>query len=303
MQVKSIVNCLKGWVVGDFPLAVLQDKNCEVAIKRYKKGDYEPKHYHSKTQELTVIVEGSVRMNNRILTKNDSVIVYPFESTDFECLTDVTTVVFKNQSSINDKTLGDSMNNANDIENFLDPHTFYSFLEEKPDSIIVYVSHMDQEVLKVTEVIPDKVNGKHVLIHFESSLDDKWAHQNEQVVAAPGRTNDILDLSDLETIKAIKKEFVGLYPGMNGIGQTEDGRYTIRVYVDDEVSGYYPEAFKGVPVTVIETGPIMALAEETVDDFKPEEVPVFGLSETLSELIEDDDDDSYKYTCYVSSKE
>lgn len=308
MQVKSIVNCLKGWVVGDFPLAILQDKNCEVAIKRYKKGDYEPKHFHSETVELTVIIEGSVRMNRKFLTKNDAIIVNPLESTDFECLTDVTTVVFKNKSSINDKTLGDSMNNIDDIENFLDPHTFFSFVEETSDSIIIYVSHMNEEVLRITNSIPDKVNNKHVLVHFEAALDDKWAHQNEEIIAAPGKITDIgLDLSNLEVIKALKKEFAEIYSGMNGngIGQTEDGRYCIRAYVDSCDTSKYPESFKGVPISLVESGPIRALSEvsEEVDDFSPEEVPVFGLSETLSELIQDDDDDSYKYTCYVSSKE
>lgn len=234
MQVKTIVNCSKGWIVGDFPLAIFQDKNCEVAIKRYNKGEYESKHFHSFTTEVTVIVEGSVRMNSKILTKNEAIIIEPFEATDFECLTDVVTVVFKNKSSINDKTLGEYMNNLNDIENFLDPHTFFSFLEEKEHSIIVYVSHMNEEVLRITNAIPDKVNGKHVLVHFESALDDKWAHNNEIIIAAPGKIEEL--------------DFL-------------------------------------------------------MDDFKPEEVPVFGLTETLAELIESEQNDTYDYTCYVSSKE
>ena len=192
MHIGNLENCIKGWFVGDFPNAVFQDKQVEIALKRYDSGFCEEEHYHSECTEVTVIVTGSVLMNNKLYRDNDVIVIEPYESTDFQCLTDVVTVVYKNKSSINDKHLGKyiKMNSINDVALFLDPHTFFSFLSEENDKVIVYVSHMNADVLKVINQVPDKVNGKHVLFHFESCLDDK---HNPVVSGTEWRTVNVQD--------------------------------------------------------------------------------------------------------------
>jgi|TARA_B110000503_G_C7094124_1_gene390779 hypothetical protein len=96
----------KGWFVGDFTPSVLNTEKCEVAVKRYKKGDYEEEHYHMECEEITIILHGSVEMNGVRYEDGDIIVIECGESTDFKALTDVTTVVYKDGSIKGDKYLG-----------------------------------------------------------------------------------------------------------------------------------------------------------------------------------------------------
>lgn len=79
----------------------------EVAVKSYNKGDYEEKHYHKIATELTVIIQGRVKMNGVEYQKGDIIVMEPMEATDFECLEDGTqNVVVKYPGANNDKYLG-----------------------------------------------------------------------------------------------------------------------------------------------------------------------------------------------------
>lgn len=93
----------KGWFVGQFSPTALFTTAAEVAIKRYAKGDKEESHYHKIATEITVIVEGRVKMNGVEYKKDDVLIIDPSESTDFVVLEDTTTCVVKLPSVLNDK--------------------------------------------------------------------------------------------------------------------------------------------------------------------------------------------------------
>ena len=97
----------RGWFIGPFSPSLWNTKDFECAVKKYKIGDYEPKHYHSIATEYTVIATGRVRMNG-IEYGPDSVIeIKPGEATDFEALTDAITFVVKTPAVIGDKYLGE----------------------------------------------------------------------------------------------------------------------------------------------------------------------------------------------------
>jgi quercetin dioxygenase-like cupin family protein len=93
----------KGWFIGNFDPSIIKTYDFEVAIKKYKQGDYEQVHYHKIATEITVIVLGKVIMNNIEYVEGDIIKIDPNESTDFKCLTDVTTVVIKTPCVKNDK--------------------------------------------------------------------------------------------------------------------------------------------------------------------------------------------------------
>lgn len=107
MEIFNLKNFTKGWIVGDFNPTLLKTTDIEISVKRYKAGDYEKSHHHKIATELTIIVEGIVEMNNRTYIKDDIIKIEPNESTDFECLTDVVTVVIKTPSIINDKYINE----------------------------------------------------------------------------------------------------------------------------------------------------------------------------------------------------
>lgn len=98
----------KGWFIGNFEPTVLKTNDLEVAVKEYKKGEYENLHYHKIATEITVIISGKVRMNGNIYIKGDIIKIYPNESTDFEVLEDTITTVVKLPGANSDKYLGDT---------------------------------------------------------------------------------------------------------------------------------------------------------------------------------------------------
>lgn len=105
MEKHDLTKFVKGWVCGDFEPSLFKTSAFEIAVKRYKAGDYETRHYHKLASEYTIIVSGRVLMNEIEYTENDIVVLQPYEDTNFYCLTDVVTVVIKTPSVNNDKYL------------------------------------------------------------------------------------------------------------------------------------------------------------------------------------------------------
>ncbi|WP_432632241.1 cupin domain-containing protein [Brachyspira sp.] len=106
MKIARIDEMIKGWFIGNFEPSLLKTNAVEVALKKYKKGDYEEAHYHKIATEFTVIVSGRVRMNGIEYREGDIIVIEPNDSTDFEALEDNTVnVVIKIPGANNDKYL------------------------------------------------------------------------------------------------------------------------------------------------------------------------------------------------------
>ena len=106
MKIARIDEMTKGWFMGNFEPSLLKTNAVEVALKKYKKGDYEKAHYHKISTEFTVIVSGRVRMNGKEYIEGDIIVIEPNDSTDFEALEDNTVnVVVKIPGANNDKYL------------------------------------------------------------------------------------------------------------------------------------------------------------------------------------------------------
>ncbi len=108
MKINKLSEMKKGWFVGDFDPTLIKTQAVEVAVKYYKKGDGEERHYHKIATEITVIVSGKVRMNGVEYHSGDIVTINPNESTDFEALEDTVNTVVKIPGAKNDKYLGES---------------------------------------------------------------------------------------------------------------------------------------------------------------------------------------------------
>ncbi len=104
MKRASLDDMIKGWFIGNFEPSLYKTNDVEIAVKRYKKGDYEEKHFHKIATEYTCIINGRVRMNDAIYNSGDIIVMEPGEATDFECLEDGTVnVVVKMPGINNDK--------------------------------------------------------------------------------------------------------------------------------------------------------------------------------------------------------
>jgi len=95
MKLTKIEDYFKGWVVGNFNPSLFKTENFEVAVKYYKKDDYEPEHYHKVATEITIITKGNVVMNGTSYSEGNVITIEPGESTDFRVMDDVTTTVIK----------------------------------------------------------------------------------------------------------------------------------------------------------------------------------------------------------------
>jgi len=96
---------VKGWFVGAFNPTAYSTDACEVAVKSYKAGEKEALHYHKVATEITLILSGRVYMAGQEWGEGDIVVIEPYNSTDFEALTDAVNVVVKIPGVLDDKFL------------------------------------------------------------------------------------------------------------------------------------------------------------------------------------------------------
>jgi len=106
MKVNKMNEFIKGWFVGDFSPVLLHSKDYEIAVKWFKSGEQEPLHKQIEATEITVVIEGQIRLGGEIFSKGDVITIPPGEFAEFESLTDSSLVCVKTPSLPNDKVLG-----------------------------------------------------------------------------------------------------------------------------------------------------------------------------------------------------
>ena len=95
MEVYDIKEFIKGWFIGDFEPSLFKTDQFEIAVKHYKSSDHEKCHVHRVATEYSVIIQGAVKMNDKVYCKDSIIVMKPGESTDFTALVDTTTVCVK----------------------------------------------------------------------------------------------------------------------------------------------------------------------------------------------------------------
>ena len=106
MRSARLDDMVKGWFAGNFQPTAFKTTACEVAVKKYLKGDREALHHHRVATEVTVIVSGRVRMCGREWADGDIIVLEPGDATDFEALSNVVSVVLKCPAAPDDKYPG-----------------------------------------------------------------------------------------------------------------------------------------------------------------------------------------------------
>lgn len=103
MEKFNLKDMIGGWFIGNFSPTLYSTTDVEVGVKKYKKGDKENAHFHKIATEFTLVVDGIVKMSGTEYCSGEIIKIKPNEITDFEALTDVTTVVVKLPGANNDK--------------------------------------------------------------------------------------------------------------------------------------------------------------------------------------------------------
>jgi anti-sigma factor ChrR (cupin superfamily) len=94
-----------GWFIGNFSPTILSSNDVECSIKKYKKGDSDPRHKHIIADEITIIITGKVSMNSVEYIADDIIHIEKEEMTNFIALEDTITCVIKIPCAIGDKYL------------------------------------------------------------------------------------------------------------------------------------------------------------------------------------------------------
>lgn len=105
MKTYKLKDYHRGWFVGDFDNTIIRTPSHELAVKYYVKGDFEDSHRHLLSDEINVVVFGSVSMNGVIYSEGDVIVQEKGEYTDFLCVSDraIMTVYRTDGSYPNDK--------------------------------------------------------------------------------------------------------------------------------------------------------------------------------------------------------
>ena len=109
MKTGALDDTVRGWFAGDFPQAVYRTRDFEASVKYDKAGDKYEKHTHKIATEITVVISGRLRFNDRICCKNDILVIEPGEAADCEALEDSISVVIKAPGVPGDKFYFDSI--------------------------------------------------------------------------------------------------------------------------------------------------------------------------------------------------
>jgi quercetin dioxygenase-like cupin family protein len=107
MKTARLDQMVRGWFVGDFDPVAHRTPHAEAGVKHYRAGDHEPTHYHKIATEITLIVQGEVKMFGRTFREGDIIVVEPGDATDFTALSDAITAVIKVPGVTGDKYPGE----------------------------------------------------------------------------------------------------------------------------------------------------------------------------------------------------
>lgn len=107
MNLYKVEDFFKGWIIGDFSPSLHKNSDFEVAVKFFRQGDTEASHKQLVATEITVVIEGHVRLGSLTFGRGDVISIPPHEVADFESLTDSSLVCIKFPSLPNDKVVVD----------------------------------------------------------------------------------------------------------------------------------------------------------------------------------------------------
>ncbi len=105
IRIHNLSEFLGGWIIGNFAPTLHHNVDFEVSIKRFRKGQSESSHKQLTATEISVVVEGRVRLANKILIRNEIGVIDPQEIASFEALEDSIIVCIKFPSLPADKVL------------------------------------------------------------------------------------------------------------------------------------------------------------------------------------------------------
>ena len=105
MELSQLSLFKNGWFIGNFEPNISKTKDFEVCVKNFKKGEVELAHFQRIATEITVVLQGTIRMGEHILEVDEILTIHNGEICDFEALSDCKVLGIKFPSLPDDKVL------------------------------------------------------------------------------------------------------------------------------------------------------------------------------------------------------
>jgi len=86
MKIYKHSDMINGWFIGNFSPSVIKTDNFEVCLKDINPNIKDCSHYHLKGNEVTLIVSGILKINNKTLKEGDIFLIEPNEKVFPVCL-------------------------------------------------------------------------------------------------------------------------------------------------------------------------------------------------------------------------
>lgn len=103
MKIDKLSKMVNGWFIGDFEPTAFASKDFEVCYRTHKEAEKWATHYHKKSVEINVLIDGIMTIQDKTLLPGDIFTLHPWEIADPVFVTDCTVLTVKTPSVGNDK--------------------------------------------------------------------------------------------------------------------------------------------------------------------------------------------------------
>ena len=107
MKTFNLEDFIGGWFIGNFSPSLFSNRDFEVAVKYFKKDETEQAHFQKIATEITVVISGEIKINEKEFRQGSIILLEPYEVAAFVCVQDCALVCVKWPSLPSDKVLAD----------------------------------------------------------------------------------------------------------------------------------------------------------------------------------------------------
>lgn len=94
-----------GWFIGKFIPTAYETDLFEVCYKVHPQGEIWDTHYHEKITEINLLIEGTMKLQDKILNSGDIFVLQPYEIANPEFITECSIVCVKCPGIVGDKII------------------------------------------------------------------------------------------------------------------------------------------------------------------------------------------------------
>ena len=105
MKISTVDMYDRGWFIGNFSPALVQNVDFEICLKVFEEGDSEIAAFQKVATEVTLVVSGEIQINGVRIGSGGICLVEPGETADFIAITRSTVIGIKFPSIKDDKVI------------------------------------------------------------------------------------------------------------------------------------------------------------------------------------------------------